>query len=169
MEEDNHISGDAMNNTTLIRLLKLSKHLNQDQVKILLTSYKNLALASKKPLEKHLMSEYDVSSNTIEAIKKAYENVNNFGTVLERHLRKPDSAGEVKLNNDNYEQFKQDLEECVKTQQSLLEQGRDTPYIGEMMARKNWLHNGEINQVLREQGMVEAIKEYGGETRKKKS
>lgn len=140
---------------TLIRLLFLSGALDNEQVKSIQADYKNSLVFSSKPLEERLVSKFGVDKHAIDAVKRACWEENNFGKVLEAYLKETGA-----LNKENYVEFKSHLEICAEEQKAVSAEGNFPPGIGELMVKRGWLSNQEINLVLNKQGTINKIKGY---------
>lgn len=110
-------------------------------------------LDGSKTLEDFLL-EHGVDSAQLSTLKRAYVETHNFGTTLVDYLRARHA------DEDKLAAAAADLSVCETEQLMDIKSGKPPRPIGEMMVERGHINAGEIDELIRRQGMMQKFRRY---------
>ncbi len=105
------------------------------------------------------LKQHGVDIKQLDAIKRAYAETSDFGTVLLRHLSSR-HADETKLRAAS-----RALNACETAQLMAIKKGKKARPIGGMMVELGHISTGDLDDIIHQQGMLHKIKHYAERAR----
>jgi hypothetical protein len=116
-----------------------------------------------RSLQQFLLS-HGVDLSSIDAVRRAYAETIDFGSLIINHLRNVRHLDETRLRA-----ARRALNACETAQLMAIKKGRPAKPIGEMVVDLGHITAAELDQLVVDQGMLQRVRRYAEEARRQPS